>query len=244
MKRDMKRIIFLSILVLLLHTLASFAAVNDNSVRVLAQATRAALESAIQQYVQSRYVDSQIRVELLFLPDQLPHIRDGAMRVSCRKRGDLVGRTLFTVSYQNADGTWHSLQVWAAIRRYQSVLVLTRSIPKHHVITPEDIKVELREAIWPRNETPAARTDVIGKRSKRRLSRGRILTLAMIESVPLIERGQRLNMHVVMKNLSIIIPTIAYESGGKGDMIKVKNPKTKKFYRAQIIDAENVLLKN
>ncbi len=204
----------------------------------------AVLCRAISGYLQERTPDNeQVEVQVSSVPKNVLAGIKEPVRISCRKRGTISGRTIFTVMSQNPEGTWDSFQVLAVVRRFREVLVLRSDKGRNDLIGAEDFAIERREVVWPNTEVPVTVAEAVGKRTKRWIAKGRVLTQSMLEEVPVIKRGCVVNIQVYAKNLSIVFPAIACEDGRLGEKIRVRNKASGVFYRAEVKDAQTVTYK-
>jgi flagella basal body P-ring formation protein FlgA len=202
----------------------------------------ALIKNAIERYAQEKYKNSIVRVEVIFAPQDLD-IRDEKLFVSTRKTGDITGKTFFSINYTDANNNVRSQQVCAIVRRYERVPVLTRDVDRFYKLQQEDIKLELREALWSERDAPVTMDWAIGKRTKRELMKGRMLTRSMLEEAPAVCRGQKVNMHVYAKNLSLSLEAVACQNGSIGDEIRVRLPSNGHYFKAIIKDEKNVIKK-
>jgi len=203
------------------------------------------IKAKILQFIlNNSKLNDRIRIELNSLPKNLPVSLDSSISVSCRKQGQINGKTIFTIYYEKEKGLRDSFQIVATIKRYSRVSVLTKTVNRNHVIQDDDLISIIHEVNWPDTETPVSTEDAVGKRVKRRIQKDRVLTNSMLEEVPLIERGKSLYMDVNLKNLSITIPVISHGQGIKGDIIKVRNVTNGVFYLAEILNKNTVIFKS
>jgi len=203
------------------------------------------LKSKIQQFVlNGTATDDSIQIELNSVPNVLFTVMDASITVSSRKQGPINGKTIFKIYYQKEQDLKDYCQVVATVKRYSSVFVLNQSINRNHIIRESDLTFAVQEVNWPDTETPVGIKDAVGKRVKRRIQKGRVLTHTMLEAVPLIERGKSLNMDVNLKNVLITLPVISHGKGQKGDIIKVRNTTTGIYYLAEIKNNNTVIYKS
>lgn len=203
------------------------------------------LKSKIQQFIQNNSAqDDGIRIELNSVPKELLKVLDSSITVSCRKQGLINGKTVFKVYYQNEKGLRDFYQIVATVKRYSRVFILVRTIDRNHIIQEDDLTCVVNEVNWPDSEIPVNISTAIGKRVKRRVSKGRVLTQSMLEVIPLVERGKSLNMDVNSKNLLITLPVISHGKGHKGDIIKVRNVTNGVYYLAEIKNENTVIFKS
>jgi len=197
------------------------------------------IKKAILEFAQQRYPASKLSAEIIAIPDK--KFFTETIQVSCRKNGDIAGRTFFTIHFKKPDGLWDTMQVCAVIRRYESVIVLTNDMQKDQIITQRDIAQEIREAIWSQNDMPVLLQEAIGRKAARRLSKGRILTSSMVVALNDIATGQPVSLHVYSKNIQMTLPAVACQPGVAGDQIKVRITSTNAYVQAIVQDKDNVI---
>ena len=77
---------------------------------------------------------------------------------------------------------------------------------------------------------------VEGKLAARSLNSGKILHCRLAKALPVIDKGDIVSIRLNKGRISVAVTGIARERGGIGDRIWVKNRKTNKLIRAQILD--------
>ena len=83
--------------------------------------------------------------------------------------------------------------------------------------------------------------ELAGKRLKRRMKAGQILTDDCLESPPLIERGEEITLIVHYKNIIVGCPGKAWQNGRLGEKILVRNQYGKNL-TGTVQDANTVLI--
>ncbi|NOY60352.1 MAG: flagellar basal body P-ring formation protein FlgA [Calditrichaeota bacterium] len=204
----------------------------------------ALIKMALHQFVKDRAKDEgKIEIALVSVPENFPPGVKPPITVSCRRRGEILGRTVFMISLTKGNGLQSSFPVVANVRRFHKVFVLNSNVSRRHILTEKDIRPETLEVTWSRSEKPADNSFIIGKRAKRRLEKGRMITRSMLEDVPVVERGEPTNMQIRSKNLNITMPVVACQDGIIGEEIKVRNKSNGAYYIAQVQDAQTVIFK-
>lgn len=66
------------------------------------------------------------------------------------------------------------------------------------------------------------------------LTAGTMITKRMVRIPPLVKRGDRINLKLIIGNVEIVSPAIAKGDGAVGDVIRVKNKETGKNFKAEI----------
>jgi flagella basal body P-ring formation protein FlgA len=203
------------------------------------------IESEIRTFLQQRTVTTQENsIKVVFNSSSLDQeeIVKGPVKITCRKKGLILGKTVFTFTYTEMEN--RSFQVVADIIRYTRVPVLKNPVERNHIFQEDDLSVNFVEVSWRMNEKPVSIAEAVGKRAKRYIPQGRVLTDSMIEPVPVIKRGDKVNMKVENKNISLTIPVISQGKGSEGDIIKVRDTFSNKYYYAEIRNSSNVIFKS
>ncbi len=129
------------------------------------------------------------------------------------------------------------VSVTPAVNTY-TVVVATRNLARHHVLTQADLRLEERSG-----RVPATRTkveDFLGKRVIRTVSYGSELNANLVEVPPLVETGKRVNIIAEMGNVRVSAPGRALATGGFGEIIRVENLTTRQIVQAQIVSSDVV----
>ncbi len=205
--------------------------------------TIAWIETEIYTFLSSRNVsESDSKIKVNFNSVSHDNIIQAPVRVSCRKQGLITGKTVFTFSYKEKSSD-ESFQVVADISRFTNVPVLKKPVDRYHIISKADLAIQYVEVTWRGNDSPVSLKKAVGQRTKRYIPQGRVLMESMVETVPVIKRGDQVNMSVVNKNISLTIPVICQGKGAPGDIIKVRDAMSNKYYYAEIQNSSIVIFK-
>jgi flagella basal body P-ring formation protein FlgA len=119
------------------------------------------------------------------------------------------------------------------------VVVATADLPRGHVISAGDVKVESQEF---RSGQPDLRSveDFVGLRTSRHVLSGSSLTSLNVQAIPIVERGAQVTILVQTSSLVVSAPGIARGTGGVGEVISVENILSKQVVSGEIIDAQTV----
>ncbi|MFQ6039340.1 MAG: flagellar basal body P-ring formation chaperone FlgA [Candidatus Poribacteria bacterium] len=134
------------------------------------------------------------------------------------------------------------------VKSFKKVVVAAKAIPKDKHFGETDICMEERDIIPSLSSRTGPipgsvfvkKSDVYGKRAKRRISRGEILTSGMIETPPLIYRGDKVIILVKSPHLKVTTLGMAREDGYEGKIIRVENISSKKIITAKVINEKLV----
>lgn len=133
-------------------------------------------------------------------------------------------------------GVSHSLPIWARVRIFveADVVLAARDIAAAATIVEGDMTVEKRR-VFPFGGVPlAGLPSVTGKRTKRTLKKGDLVTSAVIENPKAIERGDKVNVAVTSGLAQLRLDAIAETSGQIGERVLVKNPTSGKRFQAKV----------
>lgn len=128
----------------------------------------------------------------------------------------------------------------AVLRTFQSVLIAKQDLSRHVTLNSEDVTLVRRETTRLRQTAFSAFAEITGRRTRRYVQAGEILTDRMLEPIPVVERGEQVNMHFLKESLEIVMPGKARENGQVGDEIRVYCLETGKSFEAEIIDEKTV----
>ena len=147
------------------------------------------------------------------------------------------GPTVVRVELQVAGETRRALTVTVDTRFFKEVLVTTRGIRRG-----EDFRADMFELI--ERDITAEKdgyfTDfeaLAGLQAKRPLGFDRILTHRYVEKVPVVHRGDEVQLVVVTGNMRISTLGIALQDGGLGTRIRVRNVDSGKILQGEIVDS-------
>lgn len=133
-----------------------------------------------------------------------------------------------------------TVRIGFEIHRFANVLIAIKPLDRHHVLAPLDLRFEEREIT---SINPAPLEEVIGKRLKIPVLEGKILTYDLIETPPLIKRGDIVTIKTEGEFLVVGAKGVAKEDGGLGEKIRVENRGSKKIIIGIVEDNETVVVK-
>ena len=138
--------------------------------------------------------------------------------------------------------TYRTLIISLKVKSFKKVIVAAKTIPRDKHLSETDIFVEERDIIPLPGSALVDKSDVYGKRAKRRISQGEILTNEMIEIPPLIYRGDKVVILFESPHLKVTTLGMAKEDGYEGKIIRVENINSKKIITAKVINEKLVRL--
>lgn len=121
-----------------------------------------------------------------------------------------------------------------------SVLVARRSLPRGHVLTPDDVREERRDVSRLRRGYLSEVTQLVGQRLKAPLLAGKVLTPAVLESDRIIRRGQSVTVVANSGGISITMAGTALADGGLHQRIRVENANSGRVIEGIVRSREHV----
>ena len=95
-------------------------------------------------------------------------------------------------------------------------------LKRHHVVRPDDMQRSFEEIPVRLADHIRDPLEVCGMRVKRNISKGRVLQSSAFEAIPLVERGDKVQVALIIKNLEIMTSAEASQDGWLGDEIRIK----------------------
>jgi flagella basal body P-ring formation protein FlgA len=133
-------------------------------------------------------------------------------------------------------------KVWlnADIEVYTPVVVSARPMPRYHVVSKSDIRLERRNLADLPSNIITSLEEPIGKRIKAPLSANTPLRADLIELPPLVKRGDIVTVIAENEVLKIVTKGMVKDRGRKGDVVRVININSKKEVFGKVVDARTV----
>jgi len=133
-----------------------------------------------------------------------------------------------------------TVEVHFKIKRMVVTVVAKRPLEARATLTADDVMTAQVEA---RPGMSALLTDpgtVVGKRTTRRIAAGAPLTVASIESVPVITTGAKVTVQIAAGGIQISAPAVARSAGAIGEEIRVFVTATRKELKGTVVDGSTV----
>lgn len=140
------------------------------------------------------------------------------------------------------NNTW-TVYVPARAGVLAKVTVVSRALPRGHLISANDIQQETRDLGSLRDGYLLNPGDVVGKSLNRRMILGAVITPASIKSVSAILRGQKVTILAQRKGVEVRMPGTALANGTAGATIKVRNNLTNKVVQGIVTNHGEVQVK-
>lgn len=194
--------------------------------------TAAQIEAAIQkEIVQDNPFIIKRWIEFRNLPDET-WLSKGEWQVKASPLGELpmVGTAVFRVTLTK-DTEIKTINVSGKIRALGRVYQSTRDISRHSLINEDDFQMIETELTSGREFL--GRLDSKNRATKL-IQKGRILEANQIQPVPLVAKGNIVNVIITDGNILIKMTGVAGKDGWLGDRITVQNPASKKVFQGRV----------
>jgi flagella basal body P-ring formation protein FlgA len=155
-------------------------------------------------------------------------------------KAKLMGQVHLGVAVHVNGHTCGKIYLSGWLDRFKPVVCAKRFIPKHALVSENDLGVELINISKGSRRLVTLVADAVGKRAKRNISAGSLLKHYMLETPPLVFKGDRVQLVARSGGLTVLTVGIAKHPGGKGEQIQVENVTSKKNVVGRVTDASTV----
>lgn len=120
------------------------------------------------------------------------------------------------------------------------VLVAVRALPRDHVLSAEDLVTEERDVSRLLGGYVADARRLVGRRLKRPVTSGSVLTPSMIEEQTLVQRGQSVTLVARSGGFNVAMAGVALADGVQGERIRVRNVTSDRVVEGLVRSAQQV----
>jgi flagella basal body P-ring formation protein FlgA len=153
---------------------------------------------------------------------------------------DLRGHVSLTVSILVNNQFVQRVGISGWIDRFEDIVCASRPLERNHLIQPKDVQLNTRNVSKIKDTYYTRIEDAIGKQIKRKAGNGEIIYFSMIETPPLIYKGDKVTIIAESQALLIKTTGIALSDGYAGEQIRVKNTMSNKVIQANVVDHSTV----
>jgi len=178
-----------------------------------------------------------VRVPKVSIPGKVRHIR-----VSQQDSARELGRLSFLVTALGDGGVAKRYWVTANVSARTAVVCAAQRLKAGSIISRDDVLVRQREIRGNSPERPV--TDVkfaVGKMLKRSVPKGKMLTMNMLDIPLTVKRRQVVRLEVRIRSLHITTLGKALKGGRTGDLIPVRNIRSRKTVYG-VVQADGTVL--
>ncbi len=192
------------------------------------------IASLIRDYIirQTGEEGGRFQVEVLHIPKDVDE--DLKLKIIPSPRRSYLGTYLVKLGGYSQKVLVREIPLVVRVKEVGKVLVAKRLIPRHWTLTPDDLKLEERRLPLLGHRPLRGLEKAVGKRSTRRINRGTIITIDLVEPLPLVEKGEIVTLTLYRPGLYLRAKGKALSDGWEGDTIKVKVLASGKKLQAKI----------
>lgn len=172
-----------------------------------------------------------------FTVDRERHPGPLRTEISTRAAEPLRGRVPLAIALYAGDHLVRRAVVSPYVRTTEKVVVPTRDIQRGAILGASDFASVDRDANRLPRDVVRDVTEVAGLRAKRSLRKDQVFRASQVEGVPLVERGDRVQLVLQTGPLRVSAMGRAQEAGALGDWIRVLNVDSKRELSGRV-DAE------
>lgn len=197
-------------------------------------ATTTFLEQEIETHLQRSSRDARYEVHVNRLDNRLrlPVCPEGALTAELESPAEPVGRVTVRLSCES-EVRWR-LFVPAQVSLFQPVLVTTRPLSRHSVVTAQDVMLLERDVGLLNNAYLTDLKQLRGLRLRRQVSADTVLAPNQLEQQEVVKRGDKVVISAANTQVSVRMPGEALESGNLGSQIRVRNSRSGRVVKARI----------
>ena len=152
----------------------------------------------------------------------------------------LRGPSVLRAEIHLAGRTARVMSVTADVRFFRRVLVAGRNIRRGDTVGADAVEVAERDVTRLRHGFYRAAAEVEGMQARRPLHFGDIVSRDHVQPMPVVSRGDELNLVLDGGNMRLTARATALQAGGVGQRIRVRNADSGKVLQGWVADARTV----
>lgn len=205
---------------------------------------RQALEEAVRRHVAAQggaAAAHGLRIREIRVPESIV-VPSGALelRVVRAKGTELLGTVPLTLVVKAGEEPERRFPAAVTVERLVPVLVARRPLGRFKPLSEEDVAVAERDAAGLPQDALSRPEAVFGKRVKRPVEAGAVITSDLLEARPVVKNGDRVRIVAESAGLRITAAGVARQRGAVGEMIQVVNLDSNKAVAARVVDERTV----
>lgn len=201
------------------------------------------LEQAVREFldVQRDGRSGQTEISFRSVPENIEiAAREYRLHVVGDTRTEWKGAVAVRVEIEAEGKIVHRCLVSVLIRTYAEVLIAERVIQRHAEPGPDDVRTLRMETTLFQRRVFVALSSLEGVRSRQIIPRGSILYEDLFERIPMVQRGERVNVHVRSGGVMLSTEGIVQDDGDRGDFVTVELASRRDRIRGRI-DGDNLV---
>jgi flagella basal body P-ring formation protein FlgA len=208
--------------------------------------SEAQIHRAVENFVHNQLSsqlgrDERVQVEVRWQGDVVME-GEGAPQIRVRPASSrpLRGPTVMRVGIDVGGQTQRRLSVTGDVRFFRPVLVAGRAIGRGEALPADAVEVAERDVTGLEGNFYTAVGELEELRARRTLSPGEVITRQHLEKVPVVQRGDQVQLVAWTAQMSVSTLGVALQDGGLGERIRVRNSDSGKVLYGQVLDRERI----
>lgn len=190
----------------------------------------------IADYLQNNQ-DNLPDAEIRFVPSSLPlpftlPTGDLSHEILPSKPG-ILGSSRFSIIFRVNDKVVKNMSVRGKVEALADVVVSAGPLKKKQILRPQHLTTTLMD-IGSTNNPVLDFEDLLGKKLKKSLRAGSPVLLSMVETLPVVQRGERVKIVINAGPLHLSATGVARSDGIKDQMIRVQNINSNKIVHCRV----------
>lgn len=183
------------------------------------------IEELISEYL-DEHKNSLPEAEIRFVPGSLPIpfiLPKGDLTYEViPSKPSIMGSSRFSLIFRIDNRVVKNMSVRGRLEAIGNVVVTTKPVKKGRVLSRDHLKVA-RMDINNLSETSSEVEDFLGMKLKRSLRAGSPVTASMVETLPVVHRGERVKIVIHSGSMLLTATGLAHSDGRMNQIIKVQN---------------------
>lgn len=193
------------------------------------------------QAIIAKYIDHNKsnlpEAEIRFIPSSLPlpftlPTGDLTYEVIPSNPG-VINSSRFSIIFRVDNKVVKNMSVRGKVEALASVVIAGQALRKGCILGPEHLSQTVLD-ISSINDPELDQTQLLGKRLRRSLRAGSPIQLSMVESLPVVHRGERVKIVITSGPLRITASGLAHSDGIVNQMIQVQNSSSNKMIHCRV----------
>jgi len=161
----------------------------------------------------------------------------GRLAIEVRERtGQGFLGNVFLTAQVNVNGkTVRNISLSGEVLLQKEVIRAARKIDRGTVIAKDDLAFTVEKIKDVRPDSNPRLEDIVGKRATRNIQAGQILTIPMMQDIPMVQKGKQVVIRADNGLITVTTVGVVQENGQQGDQVKVINVGSGKEIMATVI---------
>ncbi len=146
---------------------------------------------------------------------------------------DIISSSRISIIFRIDDRVVKNMSVQGKVEALAPVVVSTGRLKRGHILEPQDLTTTMMDM----SELSSPGMDIdnfIGKRLERSLRAGAPVLLSMVETLPIVRRGDRVKMVINSGRMRLTATGLARSDGILDEMIRVQNINSNKIIHCRV----------